>query len=369
MPVNKRPIVVHLIYRFDVGGLERVMVNCINAMKDDEYHHVVIALTNISDFAKHLNEDVMVYQLNKKLGKDLSSHWRLFQLLRKIKPQILHTYNLAAIEYHLVAKLAGVKGNIHAEHGRDVSDPQGLNTKHNVLRRLVSSLIDFIVPVSTDLQQWLYHTVGIKPRKVVLIRNGIDIQLYHRDGNKSECLRFIHVARLNPVKNQLGLIEAFASFVNVAALTSQQASLTIVGDGELMEKLVCRTQQLGMTDHIVFTGARFDIPTLLANADVFVLSSIAEGIPMTVLEAMAAKLPVISTSVGGLPELITDHENGLLVDAQNQEQLSAAMKTYAENRDLVEKHGHEAYQFVDKNFSETAMVSAYLQLYRNVLER
>ncbi|MDP5030515.1 glycosyltransferase, partial [Paraglaciecola sp.] len=122
---NQTIVIAHLIYRFDVGGLERVMVNCINAMTSQNFQHVVIALTNVSDFSKHLKPSVKVYQLDKKLGKDLNSHWRLLKLLRKLKPDILHTYNLAAIEYHPIARLAGVKGHVHAEHGREISDPLG----------------------------------------------------------------------------------------------------------------------------------------------------------------------------------------------------------------------------------------------------
>ena len=130
---SPKSVVCHLIYRFDIGGLERVMVNCINGMQENNIEHVVIALTEIGEFSQHLNARVKTYQLNKKSGKDLASHWRLFKLLRQIKPNILHTYNLAALEYHPISKLAGVKGHIHAEHGREINDPQGLNKKHNLL--------------------------------------------------------------------------------------------------------------------------------------------------------------------------------------------------------------------------------------------
>jgi len=364
---STKPTIVHLIYRFDIGGLERVMVNSINAMKNERYQHVVIALTDVSDFSKHLNDSVKVYQLDKKSGKDLKSHWRLFKLLRQIKPQLLHSYNLATIEYHPIAKLAGVKANIHAEHGRDIADPQGLNKKHNLLRRLVSPFINYYVPVSTDLLAWLKQVVMINPQKLVLIRNGINICDFNRKREKDDTVQFIHVARLDLVKDQAGLISAFARLVKKNSLSKESARLTIIGDGSEMNQLNALARELTVEQYIDFTGARNDIAQRLSNADVFVLSSIAEGIPMTVLEAMASSLPVISTSVGGLPELISNDKNGYLVEKQNVEQLCAAMENYMKHPQLIMEHGKQARCFIEEHFSEGSMVNQYLALYQKSL--
>lgn len=368
MSKNTSPIVIaHLIYRFDIGGLERVMVNCINAMTNEKYRHVIIALSEVSDFAQHLSGEVETYQLNKKSGKDLASHGRLFKLLKKIKPDVLHTYNLAAIEYHPIAWLAGVKGHIHAEHGREISDPQGLNKKHNFLRKLISPFIDHFVPVSVDLEQWLIEVVGIKQQKVNLIRNGIDIKAFSGDTNSADKLRFIHIARFNPVKDQANLLTAFALFVKKINLSSTQVSLTMVGDGDLFSSLTALSKTLMLDDYVIFTGARNDIPTLLKDADVFVLSSVAEGIPMTVLEAMASKLAIISTNVGGLPELVLPDKNGYLVEKQNSEALAEAMGHYARNANLSKLHGEQSLAIINKSFEESAVVSAYAALYQQSL--
>ena len=368
--VGQKKVIAHLIYRFDIGGLERVMVNCINAMP--ECDHVIIALTEASDFAQHLNQETPVYALNKSQGKDLGSHWRLLGLLRKVKPNVLHTYNLAAIEYHPIAYLAGVKGHIHAEHGREVSDPLGLNTKHNFLRRLMSPFIDHYVAVSTDLQHWLTDVVEILPKKVTLIRNGIDTSRfspsYNEDNEKlgtvkSSTVNFIHVARLNPVKDQQNLINAFAQLSH----QYRNIHLTVVGDGELMDMLTELSTSLGIAEKVTFTGARDDIANLLNAADVFVLSSIAEGIPMTVLEAMASGLPVISTNVGGLSELITENQTGKLVPAEQSQALASAMGDYVKYPENITLHGKNAQHFIIDNFSEQSMIKAYQQLYSSSL--
>jgi sugar transferase (PEP-CTERM/EpsH1 system associated) len=359
--------IAHLIYRFDIGGLERVMVNCINAMQNSDYKHVVIALTEVSDFSTHLHENVEVYQLDKKSGKDLASHWRLFKLLRKIKPNILHTYNLAAIEYHPVASLAGVKGHLHAEHGREISDPEGLNPKHNLLRKLISPFIDYFVPVSTDLDGWLKNIVKIPARKVKLIRNGINTQVFNLTKIADNAVRFIHIARFNPVKDQANLLRAFALLVNKHTLKPTDVNLTMVGDGELMTSLKALTAELSLNEYIHFTGARNDIAELLASADIFVLSSIAEGIPMTVLEAMSAGLPIISTRVGGLPELIEQGTNGYLVEKENTAALAEAMYHYVDDKNKIIDHGRKGQLIIAQKFEESAVVQAYLALYQKSL--
>lgn len=360
-------VVCHLIYRFDIGGLERVMVNCINAMQHDNCQHVVIALTAVGDFSQHLNPSVKTYQLNKKSGKDLSSHWRLFKLLRQLKPDILHSYNLAALEYHPIAKLAGVKGHIHAEHGREINDPLGLNKKHNLLRKLISPFIHYFVPVSSDLHTWLTDIVNIDGAKVKLIHNGIDIEKFKGNKVTSNSIRFIHIARFNPVKDQQNLLNAFALLVQENGYLPEQVNLTLIGDGELFKELTQWVDDKKLNDFVNFTGARNDIPELLHHADIFVLSSIAEGIPMTILEAMAASLPIISTDVGGLPELVENNVTGLLVDKQNAASLANAMHTYVSNPELIEPQGEKAHQFIDNNFSEAAMIKSYLNLYQQSL--
>lgn len=363
-----RPTVAHLIYRFDIGGLERVMVNCINAMENENVNHVVIALTEVSEFAYPFKMNIKTYQLDKRPGLDFSVHFKLFRLLREIKPDILHTYNLATLEYHPIALLSGVTGRIHAEHGRDAADPQGKNKKHNMLRRLISPFVDCFVPVSLDLKDWLIDQVRLPKRKVKLIRNGIDTEAFNSSKNaQNDFINFIHVARLDKVKDQANLLTAFSLMVQDTRLSAEQVKLTIVGDGTENQNLKEMALKLGIDTYVNFAGTQTNIPDWLSQADVFVLSSIAEGIPMTVLEAMAAGLPVISTDVGGLAELVENNKTGLLVEKQNSEALSNAMVFYVQHPDEVVKQGENALQFVTDQFSEINMVNKYLSLYQKSL--
>ncbi|HEY0065167.1 MAG TPA: glycosyltransferase, partial [Telluria sp.] len=173
--MSERPLIVHLTYALDVGGLETLIVEAINKMPVDQYRHAIVCLTRFTDFRHRITRpEVEVIALDKQPGLGLGTHVTLWRLLRRLRPTILHTYNLACAEYAFTATLAGVPVRVHAEHGRDAGDPQGKNPKHQLLRRLLLPFIDCYVAVSDELQQWLLGPVGIPRAKVLLIDNGVD---------------------------------------------------------------------------------------------------------------------------------------------------------------------------------------------------
>jgi sugar transferase (PEP-CTERM/EpsH1 system associated) len=357
-------IVAHLIYQLDVGGLERVMLNCIHNMQQtSNYRHVIISLTTANSFSQsELARPIDIFVLNKSAGNDFSLHSKLYRLLKQLKPDILHTYNLAAIEYHPIAWLAGVKGHIHAEHGRDIHDPQGLNVKHKWLRRLASPFIQYFIPVSQDLQKWLIDFVGIPDKKVKLIRNGINTDKFQTVKKPDECLRLAIIARLTPVKDHKNLIDAFSHLTH-SLDAEQMPRLRVIGSGPLEQELKSYVENKGLNYCIKFLGERHDIVELLSEVDVFVLSSIAEGIPMTILEAMSCGIPVVATRVGGIPEVIEDRRNGRLVDKQNPEQLANALLEYIQQPHIVEVESISARERIVNHFSEIQMVEQYLACY------
>lgn len=354
-----RKVILHLIYRLDTGGLERVMINCINSLQNSSIRHVVVSLTNAGTFANNLPPDVEVFCLEKKPGADLSIHLKLFKIFRTQKVNVLHTYNIATIEYHPIARLAGVKTCIHAEHGRDINDPTGANRKYKILRRLMSPFIDHFVAVSRDLKEWLINDVGIPEPKCKLVYNGINTDKFRPQSHTNQHLRFIHVARLAEIKDQKTLLQA------ISLLCQKDLPpfiLDIIGDGPLRLTLEQQAVDLKIPNSVLcFKGDCPNVEQLLPAADVFVLSSLAEGIPMSILEAMACSLPVIATKVGGIPEIIGD--NGLLVPSRNPQELADAMEFYILNQDIAKSHGIIGLSNVNHMFSEKQMVNSYLELY------
>jgi len=358
--------IVHLIDRLTIGGLERVIANFITGTHEQPISNIIISIREVVTTGI-MPSHVDVFSLRKQEGHDLPSHIRLWKLLRKIKPDIIHTYNLPSIEYHPIAWCAGVKGHIHAEHGRDAGDPHGLNKKHNTLRKLMSRFIQSYVSVSEDLHAWLIDHVGIAEKKAVLIQNGINTDRFNLPKTESEVLRFAIVARITPVKDHLNLLKAFLVLKEELGHKALP-QLAIVGDGDHKEALeeFCRN---GGLECVEFLGARDDVEQILASTDVFVLSSIAEGIPMTILEAMSARIPIVSTNVGGIPEVVTDGVEGYLVEKSNPDALASALKKYILQPELIALHGENARNKILSNFDEKNMINAYLCLYKALVKK
>ena len=169
------PLVAHIIHRLAVGGLENGLINLINHMPEDRYRHVIICLANATDYSQRIRrKDVPVIELNQRPGHDFAVHWRLLKLLRRLRPAIVHTRNLSALEFQAVAALAGVYGRVHGEHGRDMYDLDGTSRKYNLLRKTIRPFVQRYTAVSVDLAQWLVDTIGIRPDRVTQIYNGVD---------------------------------------------------------------------------------------------------------------------------------------------------------------------------------------------------
>jgi sugar transferase (PEP-CTERM/EpsH1 system associated) len=362
------PLVVHLIYRLDFGGLETLMAECINRMPEGKYRHAIICLTGYTGFADRIAKPgVGIFALDKPPGLAPLTHLRLWKLLRQLRPAVLHTYNLAAIEYNLTAALAGVPARVHAEHGRDASDPEGRNRKHNLLRRFLTPMIDCFIPVSRDLQRWLSDVIGVPNSKNLLINNGVDTDAF-RPAVAQEYKAGSHfvigtVGRIQDVKNHAGLVDAF---IRLRAMLPEHASrlrLAIVGDGPLLPVLKAQVNAAGIADAVWLPGARNDIARIMQGFSVFTLSSIAEGTPVTLLEAMACGLPVVATSVGGIPETVVDNVTGKLVPPSDPDALANALAFYVRQPESLSAHGAAARERIERNYSITAMVSAYADLY------
>jgi sugar transferase (PEP-CTERM/EpsH1 system associated) len=363
--------VAHIVFRFDYGGLENGVVNIINGLSNSPFRHVVISLTIATDFAQRLNGGVAVHTLGKKPGKDLGAYVRLYKLLRKLRPDIVHTRNMGTMDCALVAFLARVPFRIHGEHGWDIFDPDGTNSKYRFARRFLQRFVSRIIAVSDDLQKWLVEVVGISPAKVQHSCNGVDTDRFRlRAPNErpaSEQVVVGSVTRYSAIKEPLNLVEAFITTQDSATIDGGSAKLVMIGDGELHEQAVARLRQAGREQASWLPGSRDDIPEQLRAMDVFVLGSLREGISNTVLEAMASGLPVIASDTGGNRELIEDGVNGALVRPGDRDALARAISTYLREPDRRVRHGRASRDRAVSLFSIQTMVNYYRQLYQSAL--
>ncbi len=364
--------IAHVIFALKMGGLENGLINIINRMPTDRYRHSIVCITSYDCFSERLKiDDVAIYALNKKDGIDLQMYLKMWSLFRKIKPDIVHTRNLSAVEAQLPAFFAGVPYRIHGEHGRGMSDPDGTVKKFQWLRKACKPFVHRYISLSIELENYLEDKIGIPSRRITRICNGVDtvdfsplksseykIQLHHFD---SDTIYIGYVGRLDPVKDPLNLVAAFIDLV--VRRPELPVRLVMIGDGSLRNKAISMLKEAECYDLAWLPGARSDIAETMRSFDVYVLPSLAEGISNTLLEAMATGLPVVATKVGGNSELAVSGKTSILVPRNNPSALATALETYAQDKDLRCRHGKAARERVEEKFSIDTMVKQYMEIY------
>ena len=376
---DTRPLVLHVLYRFDVGGLENGVVNLINRMPADAYRHAILALTEVTDFRQRIRrDDVQYISLRKPPGHLFKLFPRLVRIFRELQPAIVHSRNLAALEVALPAWWAGVPVCIHGEHGRDVSDLDGSNRIYQWVRRVYRPFVTRWVALSRDLEDYLTGRVGLAAYQVAQIYNGVDATRFHPAVAPAPSLPgcpFVRpqhwlvgtVGRMQAVKDQTLLAHAFVRTLDLAPELRACLRLAMVGDGPLRAESLAILERAGVAELAWLPGERHDIPEVLRAFDCFVLPSLAEGISNTILEAMASALPVIATRVGGNPELVEENATGWLVPAGDAESLAQAIVAAARKPAQAAAAGALGRAAVERRFSLDAMVGAYRALYDYLL--
>jgi sugar transferase (PEP-CTERM/EpsH1 system associated) len=377
---DSRPLIAHVVFRFDVGGLENGLVNLINRLPAEAYRHAVISLTEITDFrARILRDDVQYFALAKKPGHGFRLYPRFFRLFRTLRPDVVHTRNLASLEAVFPAWLAGVPVRMHGEHGRDVGDLDGSNRIYRRIRRAYRPFVNQYVAVSRDLEQYLCRDIGVDSRRVARICNGVDTIRFAPAGSvrrRVEGCPFSAdhwvvgtVGRMQLVKDQITLARAFVHAVQRDRTVAQRMRLVMIGDGPLRAEVARVLQVAGLSALAWLPGERSDVPDLMRSLDCFVLPSLAEGISNTILEAMATGLAVIATDVGGNSELIDHGITGQLVPPDDSEGMGEALRACFNDPAMAHRQGAAARQSALQRFSLDRMVRDYAALYDGFLSR
>jgi len=378
---DPRPLVAHILHRFDTGGLENGVVNLINHMPAGAYRHMVVSLTEVTDFRKRLHDPaVECIALHKPPGQGARLYPKLWRLLREHRPAIVHTRNLAALEMQPVAWAARVPVRIHGEHGRDVSDLDGNNPKYQRMRRLYAPFVQRYIALSQDLQGYLTDRVGIAPGRIQQIYNGVDAQLFSPVAGGpapipgcpfiAPCHWLVGtVGRMQTVKHQTLLAAAFVLALQQQPALRARLRLVLVGEGPLRAQAQALLAQAGVADLAWLPGERADVPAVMRGLHAFVLPSLAEGVSNTILEAMACGLSVIATAVGGNSELVQHEHTGLVVASDDVAAMSRALCRLAGQPQDAMRMGKAGRAAVEKRFSLQAMVTAYHALYDQVLVR
>ncbi|HXE38830.1 MAG TPA: TIGR03088 family PEP-CTERM/XrtA system glycosyltransferase [Azonexus sp.] len=380
MTKDPRPLVAHVMYRFDTGGLENGIVNLINHMPAEHYRHAVIALTEVTDFRKRIQrDDVQFISLNKAPGHGIWLFPKLYRLFRQLRPAIVHSRNLAALEVQLPAWAAGVPARIHGEHGRDVGDLDGSNVTYQRVRRFYRPFVSYYLALSRDLAQYLTGVIRVPQNKVLQVYNGVDSVRFHPGSTEQTAAgcpfaRPRHwlvgtVGRMQTVKDQPTLARAFIRALEIEPSLKERLRLVMVGGGPLRAECQQLLDDAGVAELAWLPGERGDIPEIMQGLDCFVLPSLAEGISNTILEAMACGLPVIATAVGGNADLVIAGKSGEIIPAADPEVMAKEIVRLANAPALAKAMGHTGRQVIEQKFSMNAMVAAYQGTYDKLLRR
>jgi len=373
--MDEPPLIAHVIHHLAVGGLENGLVNLINRIPSDRFRHCVICVEDFSEFRDRIKRpDVEVHALHKTRLSTAQLYRRMFALFKELRPAIVHGRNLSGLDALLPACAAKVPVRIHGEHGWDVHDLDGARMKPRLLRRLHSPMVHRYVTVSKDLEKYLIGQIGVSPSRITQIYNGVDTEQFAPSRAKpegimppsfygAEKLVVGTVGRLQAVKDQPTLVQAFACLLRDNPRLRQVLRLVVIGDGPQRASLLDCIDQERLADVTWIPGHRDDLPDVYRCLDVFVLSSLKEGVSNTLLEAMATGLPVIVTAVGGNVELVADDINGRLVPISNPQVLAAAIEQYIANDALRSRHGEASRLRALSNFSVDLMVDSYVRLY------
>jgi L-malate glycosyltransferase len=369
-PARRRISICQLLHSLNVGGAE-VLAGRLARRLGDRYRFVFVCLDSLGTLGSELQTDGFpVELLGRKPGLDWSCPRRLARILRDLDVDLVHAHQYTPFFYSLTARLCGRRRPIlFTEHGRH--QPDYPRRKRMLANRLLLSRRDRVVGVGAAVRKALIDNEGLAESRVSVLHNGIDVDIYaaacdrekarHIFGVGSDEFVMIQVARLDYLKDHLTAVRTLARVVN----HRPQTRLVLIGDGPERPKVEAEARKLGVFDKVIFLGTRHDVAGLLGGADLFLLTSISEGIPLTVLEAMAAGLPVVATNVGGMAEIVTN-ETGQLAPAGDDAALADAALRIAATPDLGRRMGEAGWTRVKQRFDEPRMCADYASLYEEL---
>lgn len=352
--------VAQCLLSLECGGMEKLVIQLASRLQAQGIDSPIITLMSDGILIPEARQrGIRVSSLNKGEGFNPLLVFQLKRWLRKEGVELLHTHNFAPLIYGgLAARLAGIPV-VNTRHGRaPLKAP-----------RWVWRCQSQVVSVSQDALQELQKHNALNGTPVDVIYNGIDVSAFRTlsKGKKRVENRFVKrmgmIARLSPEKDHRILLRAF----QLILLKHPHMELWILGDGPLREALESEVWNQGLREQVRFLGFRQDIPDILEKLDIFVLATKMEGLSMTLLEAMAAGLPVVASSVGGNPEVVVDGETGFLVPAGDAAALADAVVRLLEDLSLSQRMGSAGRRRVEEHFSIEKMVKRYVQLYGRVV--
>ncbi len=375
---SARGTVAHVLHRLYRAGAEVLAADLSRRLgSQGGLRFVFICLDELGPMGEQLRaQGYPVVSLDRQPGIDRGAARRMAEALREHRVDLVHAHQYSPFFYAAMARgwLGRRPPILFTEHGRHYPDERKL--KHVLVNAVLLKRGDRVTAVGEHVKTLLARNEGIPARRIEVVLNGIDAGAFTPAAGAREATRralglapgqpaFLQVARFHSVKDHETSVRAFAR----AAAALPGAVLLLAGAGSEQARIEGWVKELGLGDAVRFLGVREDVPNLLAAADVFVLSSLSEGISVTLLEAMAASLTIVATAVGGNPEVVVHGETGLLSPRRDAQAMGLNLAALATDPRRRAEMGNAGRRRVETVFTQERMHRRYAALYGEMMAR
>jgi len=327
------------------------------------FNVAVICLRELGEYTPEIEKlGIKVYLIPQKEGTDYFTFLKVAKILKQEKIDVIHTHNTQPfVDGTIAAILAGVKTIIHTDHARIFPDKK----RYMFAEWLMAQFAYKVVGVSNHTSENLIKYEKISKKKIITIPNGVDGTLYNVSINREQKKRELGIVKNGPIiglgvrlEEQKGITYLLKA-MPIIMKEFQDITLLIAGKGNLKNDLIKEASDLGITNNIIFVGPRLDMAELLKLFDLYVLPSLWEGLPMVLLESLAAGCPIVTTDVGGNSTVIKHRLNGSLVEPRNFTSLASEIIRLLKDEELRINYIKNGYEIFNSKYSAKVMTEQY----------
>lgn len=362
----------YLLPGLKVGGLEKMVISLVSGLDRRKYYPAIVCFDTKGELAGEVEaQGIEVFLAKRRQGIDYFYALRLAKFLKKQNTDLLHAHNCTAFFYGtLAARLARIP-IVYTEHDRDFPPERRIAW----LNKILSLIVEQVITVSDLLKGCLIKYESFNANKIKTIHNGVDPTPFSLSLDRKKYIDELGledaspligiVARLDRLKNHKLLLDAMQDIANEIPTVK----LLIIGDGPTRKNLEEQADRGGLQNNILFLGMRGDVSNLLLLIDLFVLCSLSEGMPLALIEAMAAGKPIVATNVGGVSEIVRNGINGILVEPTNPAFLAKAILQILKNKDILRTMGENGREVFKQKFTLHKMIKSYEGVYSHAAGR
>lgn len=371
--------VLFVILQTEMGGSERLVHTLVHSIDRSVFNPFVAWFFGDAPLKEFTDLHVPLFHVPKKKRIDFSAMKKLSDIVRENNIHVVNAHHFMSLVYTFYGcKIANRRRLIYTEHSAWEID--ALTERWKIMGSFLLKRVDASVGVTSAVSLQIQSAFKTNEAKTFVIENGVDISRFSRSRDKAKMLASLGlregekvigiVANFKKIKNHMYLLKAFNGLIkeyeNVRLLLVGQGYRNDPEDTEM--EIRSFIEKNGLDDKVMILGYRSDVPDLLSIMDIFCLTSFSEGLPISLIEAMAAGLPLVGTDVNGIKEVIIQNRNGILVDVNNVDEMKRALLALLGDESLRNKMGKESRYLVESQYSLNGFVRQYEDLFKSLMQ-